>query len=239
MKNSMIRVWIYSLSLIICMLFYGKLLLLSNSALYLCQWHSKLLKLHIMLILFTMHFHDILYPTGIKSNAHTTLLQVMGALLCLFAFSGGLVRLRNHLIPRRVHCGPWKSACWECTIEKSGSAGVLYWQIGLIVLAQFGNTSQRTGPAVWSRRKATFPIPGRLTGICIKSAIWWSVFSRKSSGFAELPPDITSRLLPSWPLCILPLSLFCCFSTISAFFQTSPKRQMMLCGYKNPRYQAY
>ena len=59
-----------------------------------------------MLILFTMHFHDILYPAGIKSNAHTTLLQVMGALLCLFAFSGGLVRLRNQLIPRRVHCGP-------------------------------------------------------------------------------------------------------------------------------------
>ena len=63
----------------------------------------------------------------------------------------------------------------------------------------------------------------RLTGICIKSAIWWSVFSRKSSGFAELPPDMTSRLLPSWPLCILPPSLFCCFSTISAFFQTRPR----------------
>lgn len=29
-------------------------------------------------------------------------------------------------------------------------------------------------------------------------------------------------MLPSWPLCILPPSLFCCFSTISAFFQTSP-----------------
>ena len=42
-----------------------------------------------MLILFTMHFHDILYPAGIKSNAHTTLLQVMGALLCLFAFPAG------------------------------------------------------------------------------------------------------------------------------------------------------
>ncbi|MCI5705425.1 MAG: hypothetical protein MR272_09520, partial [Pseudoflavonifractor sp.] len=47
--------------------------------------------------------------------------------------------------------------------------------------------------------------------------------SRKSSGFAESPPDMTSRMLPSWPLCILPPSLFCCFSTISAFFQTSPK----------------
>ena len=47
------------------------------------------------------------------------------------------------------------------------------------------------------RRKATFPIPGRLTGICIKNAIWWSVFSRKSSGFAESPPDMTSRMLPS------------------------------------------
>ena len=32
--------------------------------------------------------------------------------------------------------------------KKSGSAGVLYWQIGLIVLAQFGNTSQSTGPAM-------------------------------------------------------------------------------------------
>ena len=29
-------------------------------------------------------------------------------------------------------------------------------------------------------------------------------------------------MLPSWPLCILPPSLFCCFSTISTFFQTSP-----------------
>ena len=49
-------------------------------------------------------------------------------------------------------------------------------------------------------------------------------FSRKSSGFAESPPDMTSRMLPSWPLCILPPSLFCCFSTISTFFRTSPRR---------------
>ena len=48
-------------------------------------------------------------------------------------------------------------------------------------------------------------------------------FSGKSSDFAESPPDMTSRMLPSWPLCILPPSLFCCFSTISTFFQTSPR----------------
>ena len=55
--------------------------------------------------------------------------------------------------------------------------------------------------------------------------IWWSVFSRKSSGFAESPPDMTSRMLPSWPLCILPPSLFCYFSTISAFFRISPSKR--------------
>ena len=48
-------------------------------------------------------------------------------------------------------------------------------------------------------------------------------FSRKSSGFAESPPDMTSRMLPFWPLCILPPLLSCWFSTISTFFQTSPR----------------
>ena len=32
--------------------------------------------------------------------------------------------------------------------KKSASAGVLYWQIGLMVLGQFVNTSQSTGPAM-------------------------------------------------------------------------------------------
>ena len=48
-------------------------------------------------------------------------------------------------------------------------------------------------------------------------------FSRKSSGFAESPPDMTSRMLPFWPLCILPPLLSCWFSTISAFFRQALK----------------
>ena len=33
-------------------------------------------------------------------------------------------------------------------LEKSGSEGVPYWQTGHMVLGQFGNISQRTGPAM-------------------------------------------------------------------------------------------
>ena len=68
-------------------------------------------------------------------------------------------------------------AQWCELLKRSEPAGVPCWKTGPMVPDSGIYLSPRDqGPAMRSRPKATFPVPSRLTGICIKIAFWWSVF---------------------------------------------------------------